>query len=98
MAHDSSLADVSRKLSELAQENAFRRAINRVADADLIQDLNKEVDECINNFMVCRIPRQSAPAFQLTCSSSSLGPNFQLAWTLNSFVRHPGLTYPHVAE
>ncbi|KAI0270351.1 hypothetical protein BGY98DRAFT_1100720 [Russula aff. rugulosa BPL654] len=47
-----SLADVSRKLSDLAQENAFRRAINRVADADLIQDLNKEVDECVNNFML----------------------------------------------
>jgi hypothetical protein len=53
--HDaSSLGDVSKKLSDLAQENAFRRAINRVADADLIQDLNKEVEECVNNFMVCQ--------------------------------------------
>jgi hypothetical protein len=45
---------VYRKLSDLSQENAFRRAINRVADADLILDLNKEVDECVNNFMVCQ--------------------------------------------
>lgn len=51
--HDSSLSDVTRRFSDLAQENAFRRAINRVADADLIQDLNKEIDECLNNFMVC---------------------------------------------
>ena len=48
----SSLSDVARKLSDLAQENAFRRAINRAADADLIQDLNKGVDECIDNFML----------------------------------------------
>jgi hypothetical protein len=51
--HVSSLVDISPKLTDLAQENAFRRAINRVADADLIQGLNKEVDECFNNFMVC---------------------------------------------
>ncbi|KAH9037680.1 hypothetical protein EDB85DRAFT_2198460 [Lactarius pseudohatsudake] len=49
---DSSLSDISRVLSDLAQENAFRRAINRVADADLIQDLNKQVDECFHKFML----------------------------------------------
>ncbi|KAI0302996.1 hypothetical protein BC826DRAFT_324029 [Russula brevipes] len=51
-ALESSLVDISHKLTDLAQENAFRRAINRVADADLIQGLNKEVDECFNNFML----------------------------------------------
>lgn len=49
---ESSLADISRSLSDLAQENAFRRAINRVADADLIQDLNEQVDECFRKFML----------------------------------------------
>ncbi|KAH9065129.1 hypothetical protein EDB83DRAFT_2291711 [Lactarius deliciosus] len=49
---ESSLSDISRVLSDLAQENAFRRAINRVADADLIQDLNKQVDECFHKFML----------------------------------------------
>ncbi|KAH9007214.1 hypothetical protein EDB86DRAFT_65105 [Lactarius hatsudake] len=49
---ESSLSDISRVLSDLAQENAFRRAINRVADADLIQDLNKQVDESFHKFML----------------------------------------------
>ncbi|KAI9466620.1 hypothetical protein BJY52DRAFT_4177 [Lactarius psammicola] len=49
---ESSLSDISRILSDLAQENAFRRAINRVADADLIQDLNKQVDACFRKFML----------------------------------------------
>ncbi|KAH9007216.1 hypothetical protein EDB86DRAFT_66754 [Lactarius hatsudake] len=49
---ESSLSDISRILSNLAQENAFRRAINRVADAGLIQDLNKQVDECFRKFML----------------------------------------------
>ncbi|KAI0301914.1 hypothetical protein B0F90DRAFT_1716338 [Multifurca ochricompacta] len=49
---ESSLSDISRRLSDLAQENAFRRAINRVADADIILDLDKEVDECLRNFML----------------------------------------------
>ncbi|KAF8271660.1 hypothetical protein EI94DRAFT_512512 [Lactarius quietus] len=49
---ESSLSDISRGLSDLAQENAFRRAINRVADADLIQDLNEQVDECFGKFML----------------------------------------------
>jgi hypothetical protein len=50
MTLDSSLADVAHKLSDLAQENAFRRAIKRVCDEDLIQDLNKDVDESTNSF------------------------------------------------
>jgi hypothetical protein len=50
---ESSLSDISHSLSDLAQENAFRRAINRVADADLILDLNRQVDECFRKFMVC---------------------------------------------
>jgi hypothetical protein len=88
---DSSLADVSHKLSDIAQENALRRAINRVADADLIQDLNKEVDECVNNFMVrhFRHNRSSLRSPVDVFSFLSLGPNFRPAWTLNSFVRCP---------
>jgi NACHT domain len=43
------------------------------------------------------IPTQSAPAFQLTYSSLSLGPNFRLAWTLNSFVRYLWSDFPPTA-
>jgi hypothetical protein len=49
---NSLLTDIAWKLSELAQENAFCQAINCIADAGQIQDLNNEVDECINNFML----------------------------------------------
>ncbi|KAI0269379.1 hypothetical protein BC834DRAFT_866064 [Gloeopeniophorella convolvens] len=49
---ESSLSDISHKLTDLGKENAFRRAINRVADADLINDLEKQVEDCYRNFML----------------------------------------------
>ena len=73
---------MSHSLSDLAQENAFRRAINHATDLDLILDLRKKVDECFRKFMVC--PFYVLASFRVSICSQ-LGTRLSTAIDVKNF-------------